>query len=417
MRALTFPLVVTLAVVALGHEAQAQRPPWYPRRVEGLLPNRIARARIGPDEWPVEPRSPEVVDIERLAHALETACDWMPPGRPLRYATWVERYATEFEVDPFLLAAVMFRRTGGTCRPDLRGEHGEVGLTQILRRVYAEHWEDRAFHFHVREGGAWVEREIEVPRWPFAPPRLRRAEESLYFGAAILRFWREQEESLRGAFEQVPYRHYVSHFVWGDRVRSDRQEDRILTDRRRLLEYYGARAPLPPVERLGVLLQSPLDGAPRVVSSGIGDVRDGGNRRHRGIDFESLPNEPVRAAASGHVVFAGVDLPGAQVHRQLRPHQYDTVPRDELANGGRFVCIRHPRGDREPLRTCYMHLERVDVAAGEDVDRGDLIGTVGRTGMERSAAHLHFEIHGEDGVLDPLPILRPLVLGNPSPEL
>ena len=93
-------------------------------------------------------------------------------------------------------------------------------------------------------------------------------------------------------------------------MRSDRQEDRILTERRRLLEYYGEAESAPPIVWGGVTFGCPLYGCPRVISSYIGSEREGGARHHRGVDLESLPGEEVRAVADGMVVFAGVDLPG-----------------------------------------------------------------------------------------------------------
>jgi lipoprotein NlpD len=153
-----------------------------------------------------------------------------------------------------------------------------------------------------------------------------------------------------------------------------------------------------------------------VVSSGIGSERDGGERSHRGIDLESLPGEPVRALADGRVIFAGVDLPGRQSNRQMSPDEYDSVPRRELGRGGRYVCILHATdGDEGPLRSCYMHLETVEVEHNQDVRRGDRLGTVGRTGMESSAAHLHLELHTPTRVLDPAQILHPIVIGDPNP--
>jgi murein DD-endopeptidase MepM/ murein hydrolase activator NlpD len=163
----------------------------------------------------------------------------------------------------------------------------------------------------------------------------------------------------------------------------------------------------------GLSLGTPLDGAPRVVSSFPGDERDGGARAHRGIDIEAVLGEPVLAVADGRVNFAGVDLPGQRANRILPPGEIESVPRSELGHGGRYVCILHhpPEGW---LRTCYMHLEDVEVRAGADVRRGQRIGTVGRTGMRRSAPHLHFELHAPEGVLDGSEALAVLVLGRPD---
>ena len=342
----------------------------------------------------------------------------MPPGRPERYAGWMIASARTFGEDPFLLGALAYRHSA--CRPEVEEMSGS-GLTSIPREMYAERLRRGIYRYKVLEGGRLRDRELRLDRFPFAGPRLVRAEENLYFAAGLLSAWRDQHSTVDGAFTQVPHRHYVSHFVWGDRVRSDRDEDRLFTDRRRLLQYYGAIDGTRSIPFRGIRLGSALDGAPRVVSSGLGDLRDDGDRSHRGIDLESTPGETVRVIAAGEVTFAGVDMPGRQSHRQLRPDEFDSVPRSALGPGGRFVCVRHRHGEQMVLRSCYMHLETVEVAAGQTLARGARIGTVGRTGMQSSAAHLHLELHGTDDdgdhqVMDGLEVLRGLVIGDPSAQ-
>ncbi len=409
-------VVVVAALMALASIALADGAPWRARRTPGLRPNYIATARVLPTEWPAEPESPSRIDVARFAAALEQLCGWMPPGRSEHYADWMIRYGQEQGEDPFLLGALAYRRTEGSCRPDTVGARGELGLTQIRREIYADFVRHGVYTYQVREAGVWHARTRRMDRFPFAGPRIARAEENIYFAAALLASWRDQHASVDAAFDQVPHRHYVSHFVWGDRVRSDRDEDRILTDRRRLLQYYGAIPAAHPLRRYGLDLGSPLDGAPRVVSSGIGDARDEGGREHRGVDLESLPGEPVHAVADGRVVFAGVDLPGHQAHQQVARDGYEAYPRASLGAGGRYVCVRHPRGDEPDLRTCYMHLETVEVEYGAELHRGDLVGTVGRTGMQTSAAHLHLELYVGEELLDASVVMRGLLIGDPSRE-
>ncbi len=399
-------------------DALAQPVPWRRRRRPELRSNRRSTALVRPEDWPPEPPSPVEVDPERFARALRQLCGWMPPARPRRYAELMIASGREFDVDPFLLGALAHRM--GRCRPDAE-TLGGLGLTAIPRRMYGDHLRRGEYRYFVFEAGTWQPRVLTVDRFPFSEHRLRRAEENLYFAAAILRVWQEQESSLARAYEQAPHRHHVSHFVWGDRVISDRAEDRILTDRRRLLLYYGAIHPPRPVPRLGLEFGPPLDGAPRVVSSWIGAERDGGERRHRGIDVESVLGEPVYAVADGRVNFAGVDLPGARSNRNMSPEAIAEVPRQQLGRGGRYVCIlHHPHGGGTDMpawiRSCYMHLEDVEVRHGQEVRRGERIGTVGRTGMVSSAPHLHFELHSPDGLLDGSEVLSAFLLGRRPEE-
>ncbi len=404
---------MALGVLSLGSD----RPPWRARRRPLPPTNRMAQARVLIEDWPAEPPSPTRVDPARFSQALRAVCD-TSPDRAQRYGGWIVEHAAAFEVDPFLLGALVYRE--GRCRPD--AENGErtsgLGLTLIHRPMYVENLRRGTLRYQVRANERWQTRERRVDRFPFAGPRLLQAESNIYFAAALLSMWRDQHETLDRSFEQQPHRHFVSHFVYGDRVRSDRPEDAILTDRRRLLEHYGAHPGAPTLSWSGIPFGCPLHGCPRVVSSWIGSARDGGARHHRGVDVESLPGEPVRAVADGTVVFAGVDLPGAQAHVQLSSAtDYERYPRDQLGAGGRYVCIRHRASEGAPsVRSCSMHLEEVLVRYGQRVRRGEQIGTVGRTGMRESAAHLHLELHSESRLEDPSEVLRPLLIGRRPPE-
>lgn len=410
-RWLVVPLLLIFAIPMMGNE----RPPWHARRRPHPRPNRLAQARVAIADWPDEPRTPDHIDPPRFARAIRTICGWMPPGRATRYAGWILESAQTFDIDPFLVAALVYRE--GRCRYDADGgDRGSgTGLTLIDTRMYWDNIRGRSgvLRYRIRENDAWLQRERTVDRFPFNGPRLRVPESNIYFAAALLAMWKDQHETLDETFENEPHRHFVSHFIWGDRVRSDRQEDRILTERRRLLEYYGEPESAPPIVWGGITFGCPLNGCPRVITSYIGSPRDAGSRHHRGVDLESLPGEQVRAISGGLVVFAGVDLPGGQNNRQLRvTSQYDAIPRDQLGAGGRYVCVRHRReGDLPNARSCYMHLERVNVSYGDTVERGAVLGTVGRTGMRRSAAHLHLELH-TDHVEDPSEILYGLLLGQ-----
>jgi murein DD-endopeptidase MepM/ murein hydrolase activator NlpD len=365
---------------------------------------------VEPSDWPVEPSSPKPVQPDRFARALREICGWMPPRRAESYAEWMLRYATEFGEDPFVLGALAFRMS--RCRAHAEDLDG-LGLTLLPPRMYADGLRSRVYTYRILDAGSWKEQKLALPRFAFIAGTLLRAESHLYFASALLSMWRRQHKSVDAAFDQAPHRHYLSHYVWGDRVRSARAEDRILTDRRRLLYYYGATKSAPPLRRHGMELGSPLDGAPRVVSSGLGSPRAGG-RKHRGVDVESALGEPVRAIADGRVVFAGVDLPGRHQNRILAPEQINTFDRRALGIGGRYICILHGDLDQDGLRSCYMHLERIEVAAGARVERGQRVGSVGRTGMKSSSPHLHLEIRGREGLLDPLQVLQGLLIGRPQ---
>lgn len=391
------------------------RAPWPARRRPGLRPNQLLAERVLPEDWPAEPPSPREVDAARFATALRALCHGMPAPRSERYAGWITQYAREHGSDPFLVAALVYRAS--RCDPEAVDLDGRgLGLTQIHWDLYHPQIDGGVLSYAIHENGRHEERAVRIDRFPFGPIRLQQAESNLYFASALLAMWSAQHDTVDHAFDQAPHRHFVSHFVWGDRVRSDVEEERILTDRRRLLELYGAWQGMAPVRFRGVELGCPLHGCPRVVLSWPGAERADGAREHRGIDVDALPDERVRAVADGFVTFAGVDLPGSQAHAQVRDRAgYEAFPRNGLGAGGRYVCIRHGEG-AESFASCAMHLEEVHVAYGARVRRGDVIGTVGRTGMRSSAAHLHLEIrtaHPED----PSQVFAGLLLGRmPHPR-
>ncbi len=99
---------------------------------------------------------------------------------------------------------------------------------------------------------------------------------------------------------------------------------------------------------------------------GFGHTRRGRlrHRLHRGVDIPAPVGSLVRAANDGLVVHADNSVEGY----------------------GNLVAILHPND----TRTLYAHLKRSAVFAGQTVERGQVIGEVGRTGLTY-APHLHFE--------------------------
>lgn len=363
-------------------------------------------------DWPREPVSPTQLDDQRFAEALVVLCGPHADSDVRRwYAPWLLRAAREFDADPFLLGALMFRESG--CRKKARGER--IGLTGIDPALYQRDLRGRTYHYRAFADGKWTEETLSLDRFPFEPDFLHSPESNLYFAAAFTHAWEAQARGLRAAFVQKSdYRHPVSHYVWGDVIQGHRHEDWILAERRRLLEYYGAITPRPPVTWRGFQLGCPLDGCPRLVISTLGDARAGGTRAHAGNDFESTMGEPVRAVADGKVIFAGVDLPGRGAASKLPIWaQHDTDP-SEMGVGGLYVCIDHgASADGEELVSCYMHLEAATVVQDRLVKRGEQVGRVGTSGIKESRPHLHFELHSKEGVLRAMDVLTGLAIGNP----
>ena len=77
---------------------------------------------------------------------------------------------------------------------------------------------------------------------------------------------------------------------------------------------------------------------------------------------------------------------------------------------GLFVEIDHGKG----VVSLYAHLESYDVQIGQEIEAGQQLGVVGRTGVHDSAPHLHFGLFKDGEVLNPLDHLAAYVF---PPEL
>ena len=87
----------------------------------------------------------------------------------------------------------------------------------------------------------------------------------------------------------------------------------------------------------------------------------------------------------------------------------DKIVRRDDGLSGRYVRVRHSSG----YTSFYMHLDRVhpNLDVGDEIRAGEALGTIGVSGIERSAAHLHFAIRltnpsGRERFVDPEPLLR-----------
>jgi hypothetical protein len=77
-----------------------------------------------------------------------------------------------------------------------------------------------------------------------------------------------------------------------------------------------------------------------------------------------------------------------------------------MGPGGFFVRVVHEGG----IRSGYFHLTGFRVVAGQTVHAGEIIGTVGRSGVKVSGSHLHFEVHQDGELKDPVRFLSAFVL-------
>lgn len=99
----------------------------------------------------------------------------------------------------------------------------------------------------------------------------------------------------------------------------------------------------------------------------------------KGVDIGAPRGEPVRAVAPGRVVHAGW-----------------------FKGYGNLVIVDHGEG----FHTLVAHLESMTTAAGEDVEAGSLLGTVGDTGSLKGP-YLYFEVRERGKPVDPAAWLAP----------
>ncbi|MBQ3244547.1 MAG: M23 family metallopeptidase [Bacteroidaceae bacterium] len=103
------------------------------------------------------------------------------------------------------------------------------------------------------------------------------------------------------------------------------------------------------------------------------DEEDG----HYGVDIEETPNENILATNDGKVVMS-----------------------DYTANGGYTIVLQHRENMISVYRNCYRLLKNV----GDEVEKGEAIGTLGgdiNENAENEKKFLHFEIWHRGKPLDP----------------
>lgn len=95
---------------------------------------------------------------------------------------------------------------------------------------------------------------------------------------------------------------------------------------------------------------------------------------HKGMDFSTWRSgDPIVATANGQIVTVGYD-----------------------ASFGNYIIIKHKHG----YYTRYAHMSTTRVNKGDMVTQGQVIGTIGDTGIV-TGPHLHYEVHIGSDVVDP----------------
>ncbi len=119
----------------------------------------------------------------------------------------------------------------------------------------------------------------------------------------------------------------------------------------------------------------------RQLDDSWGAPRDGGVRKHKGIDIFAKRGTPIVAVTDGIISYIG-DQP----------------------KGGHCMWLTTEAG----TSFYYAHLDRwaPGIYEGMEVASGDLLGFVGNTGNAiTTPPHLHFGVNQNDEMIDPYPVL------------
>ncbi|MBK7298589.1 MAG: M23 family metallopeptidase [Flavobacteriales bacterium] len=95
---------------------------------------------------------------------------------------------------------------------------------------------------------------------------------------------------------------------------------------------------------------------------------------HAGMDFTAKVGTPIYATGDGRVTFADYSTNGYGMH-VIVDHGFD-------------------------YETLYAHMSVLKVKNGQRLQRGDLLGFVGNSGLS-SGPHLHYEVHKGSEAVDP----------------
>jgi murein DD-endopeptidase MepM/ murein hydrolase activator NlpD len=100
--------------------------------------------------------------------------------------------------------------------------------------------------------------------------------------------------------------------------------------------------------------------------------------QHTGVDFRAQIGEPIQAAASGVVRLA-----------------------KDLFYSGNAVILDHGAG----VFTSYSHLSRMEVAVGQRIEKGKVVGMAGATGRA-TGPHLHWAVKVNSVSVNPLTFMQ-----------
>lgn len=142
---------------------------------------------------------------------------------------------------------------------------------------------------------------------------------------------------------------------------------------------FGLVQPTPGIGKVSIPSRNPVDGV--TFTSGFGMRYHPilhQRRAHKGVDLAAPMGTPIYAPADGVVGKA-----------------------EWFSSYGLYIALEHGA----EIETRFGHLSRLNVTAGQEVRKGDLIGFVGTTGRS-TGPHLHYEVRIDGIAVNPIPYLQ-----------
>lgn len=112
-----------------------------------------------------------------------------------------------------------------------------------------------------------------------------------------------------------------------------------------------------------------------------GIISQGYHWYHQAVDIADNEGQKIKAVATGRVIEIGYQFWGY----------------------GNYIIIEHG----ENFSSVYAHLEKINVAVGQEVEKETILGTVGSTGRS-TGPHLHLEIKEDSKNLNPFSVIKEL---------
>lgn len=179
------------------------------------------------------------------------------------------------------------------------------------------------------------------------------------------KMWTEEIKINPGMFSKTNLKisSKKTKLIFDSRNKSEREQIRRILKKKTPLQMWQGKFKMPVEGKI-----TDGYGTYRTINKGINWGQ------HKGVDISAPFHTPVLAANRGRVILVA-----------------------DFILYGKIVFIDHGQG----VETTYIHLSSVCVQKGDPVEKGNLIGKIGSTGLS-TGAHLHWGLYIHGVAVDPL---------------